>query len=401
MKKYYKLIMTLSLAIVMALPITATADTPPQGLYIAPSLGYVVFDTELNLEDEAAWSLGLGYQFDSPWAVELVYLASDTETETKSTPVDVDYRHVRLDALYHLSGGDAWSPYLVAGIGQGTLEADTASSDENDQTETNLGIGVLGFFADQWAVRSDLRAVFPMDQEQTNGLFNIGVTYFFGGREAQVVALPDFDNDRVADNVDQCKTTPTGVSVDSRGCPVDSDKDGVADYKDRCPKTPKGIKVDIKGCAGDSDGDGVRDDKDACLQTPSGAKVDAKGCRVQLKDTVEISMQLKFNSGSAEILPQHGAEIAKVGNFMKQYPDTSVVIEGHTDSQGAAAFNQKLSQQRAASVRANLIRTYQLDAGRISAKGFGESRPIADNGTRVGRAQNRRVVAVIQAQVVK
>ncbi len=397
MKTTYNVIKALSLSLLMALSAMSNADTPPQGAYIVPSLGYLSFDSETNLEDEAAWSLGAGYQFDSPWAVELVYLASDTESELAA--VDIDYQHYRLDALYHFAGGDNWSPFAVAGIGEGSLEAD--GGDKVDQTESNLGIGVLGFFADNWAVRSDLRAVFPMDQEQVHGLFNIGLSYFFGSREPKTVAPMDLDNDGVPDSADRCKTTPVGVKVDRTGCPVDSDSDGVADYLDRCPGTPTGIKVDAKGCAGDSDNDGVRDDKDACLNTPAGAKVDAKGCRLQLKETVEISMQLKFNSGSADILPQHGAEIAKVGNFMQQYPDTSVVIEGHTDSQGAASFNQQLSQQRADSVRAYLIKTYNLDPGRITAKGFGESRPIANNGTREGRAQNRRVVAVIKASVAK
>ena len=88
----------------------------------------------------------------------------------------------------------------------------------------------------------------------------------------------DSDGDGVPDYLDQCPNTPTGVTVDAKGCPLDSDGDGVPDYLDKCPNTPAGVPVDATGCPLDSDSDGVPDYLDKCPNTPAGVKVDATGC---------------------------------------------------------------------------------------------------------------------------
>jgi len=75
-----------------------------------------------------------------------------------------------------------------------------------------------------------------------------------------------------------------------------------------------------------------------------------------------------------------------------------VVIEGHTDNVGSAAYNQKLSQRRADSVRKYLIDNYNIDPDRIDAMGYGEEKPIASNDTEAGRSQNRRIQAVLSAE---
>jgi outer membrane protein OmpA-like peptidoglycan-associated protein len=88
----------------------------------------------------------------------------------------------------------------------------------------------------------------------------------------------DTDGDRVADYIDQCAATPAGALVDGNGCPTDSDGDRVVDGLDRCANTPAGATVDPSGCPADSDRDSVPDGIDACANTPAGATVDARGC---------------------------------------------------------------------------------------------------------------------------
>jgi len=88
----------------------------------------------------------------------------------------------------------------------------------------------------------------------------------------------DADGDGVADDLDECPDTPSGVEVDAKGCPLDADGDGVPDYLDECPDTPSGVEVDAKGCPLDADGDGVPDYLDKCPDTPAGIVVDAEGC---------------------------------------------------------------------------------------------------------------------------
>jgi outer membrane protein OmpA-like peptidoglycan-associated protein len=78
----------------------------------------------------------------------------------------------------------------------------------------------------------------------------------------------------------------------------------------------------------------------------------------------------------------------------KQDPDSKIVVEGHTDSQGGASFNQDLSQRRAQSVRDYLV-SRGMATDRITAEGFGLTRPIADNTSAEGRANNRRVEIVV------
>ena len=88
-----------------------------------------------------------------------------------------------------------------------------------------------------------------------------------------------------------------------------------------------------------------------------------------------------------------------MANFLKKYPEVSTVIEGHTSSRGADAYNIELSKARAEAIKTVLIERFGIDTGRISTLGYGEARPIATNDTEAGRLANRRVIAVIQTEV--
>ncbi|HET8707035.1 MAG TPA: OmpA family protein, partial [Pseudomonadales bacterium] len=145
----------------------------------------------------------------------------------------------------------------------------------------------------------------------------------------------------------------------------------------------------------DSDGDGVKDPQDKCPNTPPGRKVNADGCEEQPAKVETIRLNVQFKTASADVEEKYLPEIGKVADFMKKYPDYDAVIEGHTDSVGKDGFNQKLSERRAASVREVLIKRFGIAANRISSVGYGKSVPIASNDTEAGRAQNRRVVAVL------
>jgi OmpA-OmpF porin, OOP family len=130
----------------------------------------------------------------------------------------------------------------------------------------------------------------------------------------------------------------------------------------------------------------VVDTNDRCGNTPAGDKVDTAGC------SLTIRLEVLFDTNSATLKPASYPELDRVVTFMKETsPSATGVVEGHTDDQGADAANLSLSQRRA-----DAVRTYLVDKGvaasRLTAKGFGETQPVADNTTREGRAQNRRVV---------
>lgn len=128
------------------------------------------------------------------------------------------------------------------------------------------------------------------------------------------------------------------------------------------------------------------DASDRCPSTPAGDKVDTAGC------SLTIRLEVFFDTNSATIKSESYADLDRVVTFMKETsPAATGVVEGHTDSQGADAANLSLSQRRADAVLKYLV-DKGIAANRLSAQGYGETQPVADNGTAEGRAQNRRVV---------
>lgn len=143
----------------------------------------------------------------------------------------------------------------------------------------------------------------------------------------------------------------------------------------------------------DADADGVSDQIDKCPSTPAGTTVNAYGCRPQEKANVEL--EVLFPSGSAQIPPASQIVMQDLANFMKAHPETNVEIQGHTDNTGNKGRNKALSQARADAVKTYLVEKMGVSAGRISAHGYGDEKPVGDNSTVEGRNKNRRVMAVI------
>ena len=115
----------------------------------------------------------------------------------------------------------------------------------------------------------------------------------------------------------------------------------------------------------------------------------------------EVSMVLlvEFDTGKAVVKPKYNNEIKKVADFMKEYPDTNAIIEGHTDNVGKEAANVKLSQRRADSIKAYLVKKFGIDSSRLKAVGYGPNEPITSNATKEGRQKNRRVKAVFSNMI--
>ncbi|MCC6350850.1 MAG: OmpA family protein [Candidatus Eisenbacteria bacterium] len=221
----------------------------------------------------------------------------------------------------------------------------------------------------------------------------------------------DADGDGVFDGIDKCPDTPKGATVDATGCPKDSDGDGVLDGLDKCPNTPTGAKIDSTGCPVDSDGDGVYDGLDKCPNTPAGLKVDSDGCPImvseretELLDTGLIRLQdVNFETGKANLLPDAYPALDAVGAVMLKWPQLRIEVGGHTDSRGSEGLNQRLSQARADSVLAYMLRKYPaLPPAQFTVKGYGESKPLVPNTNDLNRAKNRRVeFTVINKEVLK
>lgn len=246
--------------------------------------------------------------------------------------------------------------------------------------------------------------------------------YYIKGASLTKVVEKDSDGDGVLDKDDDCPNTPGTLN----GCP-DKDKDGIADAQDACPEVA-GL-AELNGCPKedkDSDGDGVTDSRDECPNEPG----TVKGCPDRDKDGVadkddecpdvrgiaalngcalskselevikKASEAIYFNTGSASIKQESYPELDKLADLLKNHPEVEASIEGHTDSQGNDATNLKLSKARAKAVKDYLV-SKGVESDHLASEGYGETKPIADNATAEGRAQNRRVVINTSSYVEK
>ena len=357
----------------------AAAEGEKSGLTVAPMAGFYDFDGSRNFDDEGAVSLDIGWRFNDRWVVEAGYLRADTDDSV--TRGDVDFYAWRLNGLYFINEQQVVRPFWIFGAGENVYDVKSANTDHENFVD--YGIGFLYDFNESVALRTELRGVTEVDDSSSNDtdfILAMGLQFLF-----------DFN-----------KPTPAPApAVAAPIAPQDSDNDGVVDTADQCPATPEGVAVDADGCALDDDNDGVPNYNDSCPDSEAGARVDGEGCYILLQEAREIKLNVQFPNNSSVIEKQFLSEIEAVSDFMREFPQTSAVIEGHTDDRGDANYNQQLSERRAQKVAKTLISTFNVDASRVSAVGYGEARPIADNGSGEGRAQNRRVVAVIKAMIEK
>lgn len=152
------------------------------------------------------------------------------------------------------------------------------------------------------------------------------------------------------------------------------------------PKPKPAPKPAVIQPPGDRDGDGVTDDKDKCPDTPRGEMVDEDGC------TLKMTIRVNFDFDKAVVKPEFKYELDKAAAFILKHKDVPyILLAGHTDHIGTIAYNQKLSEERAAAVKKYLVENYQIDPKRLYTKGYGKTQPIADNATDEGRYLNRRV----------
>ena len=222
----------------------------------------------------------------------------------------------------------------------------------------------------------------------------------------------DSDDDGYHDGIDACVKVPGDASDDPAkvGCPADDDGDGVANRADACPKAAGDRHDDPlkSGCPADPDDDGIRYGADACPREKGFADPDPQknGCpryvRV-VQGAIQITQGIVFetygSSMAGSVTAGSARVLREVADVIKGHPEIKLVeVQGHTDDSGDADFNMELSERRAEAVRQWLIVNGGVDSGRLTAKGYGFTRPIADNRLRMGRQANRRVEFVIVEQ---
>ncbi|GAA4359173.1 OmpA family protein [Kangiella marina] len=364
-------------ACMLALSSTAFANEGEvkdrHGFYGYVGWGGIELDPARTAERGQGGNFGLGWAFNKSWSVEGNYNYFN-DIDNNSNGLTGDLQTYSVDFLYNdvsWIGSESTHPFLKFGYGKTEEKYDVWNDTIENDEFYKVGLGFQHFATDKVFMRIGYDFLDSGETGDDNlWYFNIG--YFFG---------------------ETVRTAAAPKPVEPKKEAKDSDGDGVIDANDRCPGTPAGAAVDAYGCALDSDGDGVADYKDACPGTEAGAKVDEKGCKIEPKEDVVVDMRLNFDVDKYQIKPEMVSEIAKVAEFLRQYPGVNAQIQGHTDSTGSNQYNQGLSERRAGAVKDYLINNFGIDGSRLTSIGYGEERPIADNSTADGRALNRRVEA--------
>jgi OmpA-OmpF porin, OOP family len=120
-----------------------------------------------------------------------------------------------------------------------------------------------------------------------------------------------------------------------------------------------------------------------------------------VKERVAIFLNILFDFDKAVVKDKYYEDVKKIAHLMQEFPDKNITIEGHTDYIGTEEYNQKLSEKRAKNVRQYMIDQFGINGSRLTAVGYGEEKPIANNDTAEGRQKNRRVEAVLEAIRIK
>lgn len=400
MKKVTLLVVFLILTLITA---SGYAQVKAGSFNITPTVGMYKFEGDEDMDAGIALGLRAGYNFTKYIGLEAYGHWVPTEiNNTANNGEKVNVFGYGVEGIFNLLPDSAFVPFFAIGVGgihYSRYSQDTTDREDNKLT-LGYGLGVKYFLSDNWALRADVRHIMPVkadfdspdDTLHNNLLATVGLTFAFGGEKpapppAPVPVAPvilDSDNDGVPDNLDKCPGTPAGVAVDKDGCPLDSDNDGVYDYLDKCPGTPAGVKVDKDGC-------------------PPPVVEEVKPQPRVEKEIIEkgrTTLKVLFDTNKSVIKKGYVADVDALAGVMQQYPDLNVTIEGHTDNVGKDAYNKKLSQQRADAVKAYLVKK-GIDANRLTAIGYGEERPIADNATKAGKAENRRVEAAVDYIIKK
>jgi outer membrane protein OmpA-like peptidoglycan-associated protein len=196
----------------------------------------------------------------------------------------------------------------------------------------------------------------------------------------------DMDNDGVADNLDRCPRV--AGPANTGGCP-DTDKDGIPNIDDNCPSIYG--PASTSGCP-DSDGDGVDDSRDLCPKSYGPAS--NSGCPEITKEDKELLAfaveNVEFEHNSSYLTVDSKPILDEIANIMRRYPDYNLMISGHTDNTGSTVYNQEMSEKRARTCYLYLMEK-GISQNKLSHTGYGETKPIADNETLMGRSKNRRV----------
>ena len=304
--------------------------------YVAPMIGYGMYDTDANLDDGFGLQFSVGKALNRYFNLELFGYKFNADA-----PVgDGDIKGIGLTGLYYPK---RYSVPFFLSLGASSVEYASGEGEALD-----VGAGYIHRLTDHG---TSVRAEYRYRYNKLDDL-DFGDHLVFVGLEIPIGA-----------KVSTARDKPSDWNNPTLPCP-DQDGDGVCDPDDKCPNTPRGVKVFPDGCP--------------------------------LSKEPVVLHGVNFEFDKATLLPESHAVLDKSIEAIKSMPGVNIEVGGHTDSIGSEGYNQNLSQRRVETV-VDYLANGGVDRGRLTAKGYGESMPVAPNNNPdgsdnpEGRAQNRRV----------
>ena len=284
---------------------------------------------------------------------------------TESSELRISYTHLNLTrtgwAPSTPSGKNIAANYLYFPSQQNFYVMGGASAIDviDSELSVNVGAGYRHYLSERSAVYFEGNGHYQFDNKYTDMSAQIGLIYFFGDSAKKVV-----------------RSAPAQVET---------------------PVEPVAV-APVVAQPVDSDNDGVIDSEDQCSATPSTDKVDANGCTIFTEENDELRLHVNFDNSKSVVKAEYLNNIKVAADFLKKYPHTTLAIMGHTSSQGPAAFNKKLSQQRADAIVAVLTNEFGIDSSRLTAQGMGEEDLLNTANNAAAHAENRRIEAKVSVK---
>ena len=365
MKKYFMLtVVILLLAVVTA----AQAEVKAGSVSLTPFAGYYFFEGNQDLKNSPTFGLRAGYNFTKNLGIE--GFGSYTQTQIQNTRYWEPWQDVYsygIEGLYHFMPEGRLVPFIAIGLGgifygKGYTYRNSSYGDyfEQSQYSVDYGAGVKFFLTDNIALRADVRHVLPLNSTKNNPdyihndfMATFGINFAFGGEKKAFVET----------KAEEPAPEPAPVVIP--------------------PPAPAPVVVPPP--------------EPAPVVVPPPAPAPKPVIIEKGRQTLDV----QFDFDKSIIKKGYDKDINDLAKVMRDYPDLNVLIEGHTDSIGTAAYNKKLSQRRADAVKKYMVEEDGIDANRIATKGYGYDRPIASNATKEGRQKNRRVEASVDYLIKK
>jgi OOP family OmpA-OmpF porin len=412
-KRMKKKIALLLAGSILAMATIASAGNKAGTFSVSPVIGGLTFEGNQHLETSPVFGGRAGYNFTKALGIEALFDYSKTESTRSSNTLDF-YRYGG-ELLYHFWPDNKFVPYLAAGYAGMNLKGNNPyPGTSKTKGVIDYGLGFKYFVTEDMAWRADVRGLmYDYGNDDQHAIeYTIGVYIPFGGTPAvskladvppppppvakPVVAPPAPLATLSASPASIMKgqtSTLSWTSQNATSCDI-LPVIGSVQTQGSTTAMPDDNTIYTLTCKGDGGTAKSTATIDVTVPPPVVIAVPPKASPAAERFCNKPAiLMINFDSDKYNIKPQYHNELKTVGDFLKEFPTSHGEIAGHTDSTNTNAYNQKLSERRANSVKQYIFKNFGIAPERITSKGYGEDKPIATNKTKAGRAKNRRIVA--------